>query len=150
MIEFARETFDQAYPDAAQLLLDHYEEIAWRKDKIKLNVDAARYRSVEKSGALRVFTARLDGALVGYCAYIVTMHLHYSGTKCGKNDVVFMAKSYRGGTGARLLKYCEAALKAEGVQVIDLHIKLAHNWGPMAERMGYEHTEGNYQKWIGD
>jgi len=49
-----------------------------------------------------------------------------------------------------LRDYAESELKREGVKVITLHIKCDHDWHKLAEHWGYEWTERNMQKWIGD
>ena len=145
-----REALMPAMQEAEGLLRAHYEEIAWRRDKIALAPDEARYKSLEKAGVLRVYTARADGRLIGYSVYLVAAALHYKDTVYANNDVLFIEAAARGTAGLRLIRFAEAALKAEGVHVVLLHVKSYNDWSVIAARMGYEPTDKIFQKWIGD
>ena len=150
-----RQTFDcepwaVVQPQLHSLIQQHYQEIAWKKDKIKLNPDWKRYEDMERAGVLKTFTVREDGALIGYAIFFVRENLHYNDVLWAANDIVFVRKDKRGLTGIRLLKYAEQALRKMGCHVVSMHIKREHDWGRLAGRLGYEHTEANYWKWIGD
>ena len=69
-MDFALEALAQVKREAEPLLQQHYEEIALNKDKIKLNPDWRAYAELDKINALRVFTARKDGKLMGYFVVI--------------------------------------------------------------------------------
>jgi L-amino acid N-acyltransferase YncA len=149
-MRLAQELFVDVYAEAIPLLIAHYEEIAWNKDKIQLDPDLERYKMLERQGKLKIYTLRNDeGRLVGYAAWLVLAHLHYKSTLCAANDVIYVAPAARGIAGTRLLKFSEAELRKLGVQVLGLHIKTVLNWGPLAECLKYERTESNYHKWIG-
>lgn len=148
-ITYQREGLLPAMREAAVLLRDHYEEIAWRRDKIPLAPDDDRYLNLERAGVLRVYTAR-GPRLIGYSVYMVSTHAHYKETLYANNDVLFIEKQARGTVGLGLIRFAEAALKAEGVQVVMLHVKTYNDWSPIAERMGYEATDRIFQKWIGE
>jgi GNAT superfamily N-acetyltransferase len=152
VITYARESFDVVLVDIQPLWLAHYEEIAWKQDKIKLEVDFDKYRKLEKGGVLRIYTAREDGVLIGYAFFILSQNLHYKSLKQAQNDICYVCPAKRGANvGKHLLRdFAETELRAEGVKVINLHIKTSYNWQKLAERWGYEHTEVNMQKWIGD
>lgn len=136
--------------EAAPLLEQHYQEIAWCREKIPLDPDYSRYAAGQHSGAIRVFTARQDGELIGYAVYIVGPHLHYKQTMWAMNDVLFVAEGRRGyRAGSKLIRFAEEAMRLSGVQVIGLHIKDANNWGPLAKFLGYERVETNWLRWIG-
>jgi hypothetical protein len=62
-------------------------------------------------------------------------------------DILFVLPEYRKGrVGIGLIKYCDQQLGAEDVQVVYQHVKLAHNFGPVLERMGYEAVDIIYAK----
>lgn len=147
---YAQETMAQAQAEMEPLFAQHWEEIAWRKDKIALAPNYAAYAELERKSVLKIYTARKEGELIGYACWFVSPLLHYSTTLCATNDIVYVNPRYRGGTGMRLVRFSEAELKKLGVQVLGLHIKDCLNWGPLAERIGYERTEANWHKWIGD
>jgi hypothetical protein len=45
-----------------------------------------------------------------------------------------------------LIRYADMQLKEDGVQVVYHHSKVAHNIGPLLERMGYEAVDLIYAK----
>lgn len=128
------------------LLEAHWHEIA-HYDDILLAPDRALYERIDAMGGLRVYTARLDGALVGYVAYFVKSNIHYSASYQATQDVLFVAPEHRRSRiGMDLLRHADKELAAEGVQVVYQHVKVAHNFGPLLERLGYEHVEHIYAK----
>lgn len=150
MICYQRESFSSSFPEAKLLTQLHYDEIAWKKDKIPLSIDHVKYEAMDRAGSLRVYTARKDNKLVGYAIFIVGRHLHYDTTLYANNDVLYVDPRQRGTAGLRLIDFSEAALKTEGVHVVILHIKTYNDWSPVAVRKGYEPTDRVFQKWIGD
>jgi hypothetical protein len=149
-LAFAKESIVHLKPELTHLIQRHYEEIAWKRDKIPLDVDWERYGELERAGVVHFYTARMDGILIGYSCYIVNRHLHYKTTLFAQNDVLYIDKPYRGRKGAGFIRWCEEQLKALGVQVHGLHIKKWFDWSPLALRMGFEHMDGIYMKWIGN
>lgn len=135
-MNFARETLDTCLNEAKPLLIDHWKEIA-QYDDILLDVDTERYYNLERSGFLRIYTARKDGLLVGYAVFVVNTHPHYKNSLQAMQDIIFIHPSHRG-TGGKFILWCDRQLKDEGVQVVFHHIKAKHDWGKMLERFGYE------------
>lgn len=128
------------------LLYKHWEEIAHFKD-IPLAPNREVYDRLEAAGVLRCFTARLAGALVGYLVATVVPSLHYSGSVQSHQDVLFVLPEHRKSrAGIGLLRFAERQLNAEGVQVLHQHMKVAHDFGPLLERLGYEWVEKIYVK----
>lgn len=137
-MRFTTETVNVAlFEEVSPLLVKHYREIAHYPD-IELDPDWESYAKVSEMGNLRVFGARTgpDSKLVGYAVYFVRANMHYKNSLQAVQDVLFVDPDYRGRGGA-FIKFCDEQLKAEGVQVTYHHIKAAHNFGPMLERIGY-------------
>src|SRR5689334_18451912 len=85
---FARETLTTELVDELlPLLRAHYLEIAHYQD-IELDPDWDAYAVVQQNNALRVFTARQDGKLVGYCAFFLRKNMHYRKSLQAVNDVI--------------------------------------------------------------
>jgi len=148
---YAEETLATAWNDVQPLATKHWHEIAWRQDKIQLDPDYERYQRIEASKGLRIYTARKDsGELIGYAFWFIATLTHYKQTLCAANDVVYVDEAYRGGVGAKLLRFSETELKKLGVQTLSLHIKEILDWSPLAAALGFERTESTHQKWIGD
>lgn len=135
-VEFGTDTVEKVWPEIYPLFLKHWEEIAHYKN-IPLEPDFDKYKEIEAVGMLRIFTAREEGKLIGYCVYFINHNLHYKSTIQALQDVLFVQKDKRG-FGMKFIKWCDEQLKKEGVNVVHQHIKKAHNFGPMLERIGYE------------
>jgi GNAT superfamily N-acetyltransferase len=146
MIIYRQERLEDVWDEAQPLVAKHWEEIAHYKD-IPLAPEKEMYFGVSKLGLLRVFTARIEGKLVGYCVFFVKRNPHYSTSLQATQDILFVLPEYRKGrVGIGLIKYCDQQLGAEDVQVVYQHVKLAHNFGPVLERMGYEAVDIIYAK----
>lgn len=149
MIEIKEERFEDVVEELKEITVKHWEEIARNKDKIELNPDWNKYIEIEKSGILQTITCRDDERLVGYCIDIYLPHIHYKDHKFSMNDVLFLRKEYRGAhIGAKLLLAVELGLKEKGVDVVHMHVKCAHDFGPLLERIGYQQIEKIYEKVI--
>ena len=135
-LTFSRESVGSVINDIAPLIKLHWQEVAHYKD-IPLEPDWTKYKEIEQIGMLRVFTVREGSELIGYCVFFINKNLHYKSTVQALQDVVFIRKEKRG-FGKRFMSWCDEELRSEGVSVIHQHIKKAHNFGPMLERMGYE------------
>lgn len=145
--EFSPDLMSELFP----LLVDHYEEVAMYKDKIKLNPSFKWYYQQHKAGALHIVVARDEGKVVGYFVTIISTNPHYQDHLFGVNDILYVDPSHRGTTLAvRLFKYAEEKLRERGVSVMTLHMKTAHPFTDFAERLGYDQAEYNYTKYIGD
>ena len=135
--------------EAAPLLKAHYEEVAWKQDKIPLDVDWEKYRVLDHAGSLVCYTGRVGGRLVAYSVFFLSRHPHYNSTRYAKNDIIFVHPEHRGMSGTRLIKYCEKQLIDLGVDVITYHVKTILDWGPLLERMEHDKVETCYSKWVG-
>jgi GNAT superfamily N-acetyltransferase len=122
-------------------MVKHWKEIATHPD-IALSPNKAAYLGIEAQGGLRVYTARIDVELVGYAVYFVRHSLHYSDSLQAMQDVLFLRTDLRRGrVGRRLITYADEQLAGEGVQLVRQHVKVAHNFGPLLEQIGYELDE---------
>lgn len=149
---YSREPFDKIYDEILPLVEMHYEEIAWRKDKVPLVINRERYEMLAREGMLLCYTVRdYRSSLVGYAVFFLTPHLHYNQTNFAANDIIYLQPHLRGdGSGHELIRYCEKDLKALGAQVISWHVKPQIDFGPMLEVMEYTPQDRVWLKWIGD
>ena len=143
MTVFAREHPSDVIEEIKPLLCLHWEEIAHYQD-IPLEPDWDWYL---RNPAVRVFTARKDGMMIGYVVYFVGPSRHYRSSIQGMQDILFVHPMYRGSTiGYRLIKFCDDQLRAEGVQVSYQHVKAAHDFSPLLLKQGYELIDNIYGK----
>lgn len=136
-MQFRREIANsKLFEEMAPLLQKHWEEIAHFKD-IELDPDWEQYEKLEQVGVLRVFVARdHSGIMVGYAVFFVRHNPHYKKSLQALQDILFIDPTRRG-FGAKFILWCDEQLKSEGVQAVYHHIKAAHNFGHMLERLGY-------------
>ena len=143
---FQREAVNGLWQEVVPLLESHWREIAHYPD-IKLNPDIEAYNTLESKGLLRCYTARVNGVLVGYAVYVVRGNPHYLDSLQAVQDVLFVLPEYRQSRiGIRLIKFSDEQLAGEGVQVVMQHVKVAHDFGPLLERLGYEKVEYIFSK----
>ncbi len=90
----------------------HWREVAVDQNEIPLSVDWKRYEELEQKGLLFALGMRDGSKLVGYNAFYVVPHLHYSTTIFAFNDVIYVAPEYRGLDGVRLILEAERQLAA--------------------------------------
>lgn len=142
VVTFARERIVDVFGDIKPLLQAHWEEIAHYRD-IPLNPDYGKYVIAERDGKLRIFTVRKGQELVGYAIYGVTTGIHYSDALIAIQDVLYVKPEHRQGTvGWKLIAFADDQLRAEGVQIVVQHQKIAHpTLGKILQRMGYEQQD---------
>lgn len=137
--------------EMAPLLVEHWLEIGVNREQIPLSPDFSKYIALQDAGVLHCVSVRVEGKLVGYSLTFLQPHLHYSKNLFALNDIIFISKDYRKGTlGFKLIKFVEDEMKRKDVSKIVYHIKTAHNFGKILERLGYTAEEINYCKYIGD
>lgn len=147
-VTLQRESLAVLWDELMPLFVRHYDEISANKD-IPLEPDVDGYRYAEENGALRLFVARSEGRPIGYAMYFVRRNLHYRSSLQALEDIIFMVPECRGtGLGIELVNYADEQLKAEGVQVVYHHAKIAHpQLGNMlVKRCGYRPIETLYMK----
>ena len=150
-VKFAEEVLtDELIEELKPLIESHDNELSHYKD-IKLKPDFEAYKTAYKIGLIRFYTARklVGDKLLGYNLFWLRANAHYSDSLQAVQDVVYIDKSERG-FGNNFIKWCDSELKKIGVEVVYQHMKAAHSFGPMLERMGYELVDLVYAKRLGD
>lgn len=155
MIAFAQETYDTLRADIEPLLELHYREVALNQDVVKLDPMFERYQQLDQDGRILFFTARDEGALIGYAIFFTDVHLHYVNSLMAISDVIFVLREYRRKTnqgwifwsrlkrskplkvGSGLIDFSEQTMRMIGVDKVIYHIKFKFDWSPMLLRRGY-------------
>lgn len=110
--------------DIEGLIPAHYEELAKRKDLMRLQPDWDKYKLIEDAGMLLALSAYVDDKLAGYSINIIDSHLHYSGLRYAQNDLLFLHKDYRTGSlGLRLIRETQIAARERGAGMMMWHAK---------------------------
>mgnify|MGYP001607900475 CR=1 FL=1 len=130
--------------DEIRPLLDmHWREVSHYQD-IQLRPDWDFYCTAQ---GIRLYTARDEGRLIGYCVFFVSHNKHYMDSMQAVQDILFVHPEYRGSrAGYRLIKFCDEQLRQEGCQVVYQHMKAAQSFGPLLEHAGYELVDLIYAK----
>lgn len=150
-LSYQRESYFAIQDEVKSLLMDHWEELASHKDKIKLNPDFTTYEMLDSTGTLGVYTARSEGKLVGYFSIIAKKHPHYQDHYFATNDLIYLHPDYRKGmAGYKLIKFVEDDLKRMGVSVLLINTTIHLPFDPLLERMGFGLEERIYSKYLGD
>jgi GNAT superfamily N-acetyltransferase len=121
------ETYDSIVGDIAPLLDAHWRELAMFQEDIPLDVNWGAYKRGYDAGIIRLYGARLDGALIGYAIFqVIARHPHYL-HPFAINDVLWIAPEHRNmRVGSALCEFFEADLRKDGPIVISIETK-AHS-----------------------
>jgi GNAT superfamily N-acetyltransferase len=129
------------------LILHHWHEVEDAYGFGKPDINYEQYKKLDEAGVMHVVTARKGGKLIGYCVSIVMPHMHYQTRMMAMNDGLFVLPQHRkGSVGTWLIVYAENELRNYGIDVFFCHVKIAHDFGHLLERLGYECIEKNYMK----
>ncbi len=146
MSEFKLEEVKNLREEIYPLLKQHWKEISAFKE-IPLSPNFDMYEILEDQGRYKIYTARDNGALVGYAGFFLNHNLHYQESFQAVQDVIYLEPSYRGlGIGPDFIKYCEDQLKDNYVELIYHHVKTSYNFGSVLEDLGYDKVEYIYAK----
>jgi hypothetical protein len=141
---YSAELMDEALP----LLQAHWEEVAFYKD-VPLDPHLENYKLLNDVGCLKIITARINKELVGYTVFLISQMAHYKTQKIAQQDVFFVRQDKRKtmmGVGITLLNESERVLSELDVDVVQHHVKVYKDFGPMLEKFGYTFVEKIYQK----
>lgn len=148
-VEKLSEIKDEVYP----LLIKHWEEIALNKDKVPLDPNWELYAKFEAMELLNITTARRNGEIVGYFAYIICPNLHYKSLVIADGDIFYIDKDYRrSGIAIKLLAESEKNVRAAGANKIvnktKIHFANANGIAAskLFERAGYTKIEEHFAK----
>ena len=135
--EFAWEGFLDMLGEALPLLRMNDAETGLDPLRYAFDPDLQAYSVMDATGQLRILTARVNGALIGYVALVVTTLLHHRTVRKATVDTVWLHPSYRSGwTGVRMIQSAEREAARLGADWIELQPQ--HNGVEMIlKRLGY-------------
>jgi GNAT superfamily N-acetyltransferase len=145
-VVYAIEPLNQWRRDADHLLHGHWQELSSYPDVLP-EPDWSWYDRMEADGGLVIYTARIDGELVGYMSFIgMKPHPHYKSIRWAFNDILRISPDHRRrGIGRGLFDYAEADLKRRGVDYAQIRTKTGHpELARMLEARGYTADEVDY------
>lgn len=147
VISIQRETFKAFIAEGLDLVVRHGEEMNPHAD-IPLNIDEDTYIQADERGLLRVYTARLDGVLIGYAIFLVQFALNWKLSLTATQTAFYVDPELRMSTcGTRLLRQTERWLRDDGVQLIAQQQFVKHpQLGELLARERYKHSSNIWTK----
>ena len=145
-ITYQREQANLVVQDIVPLMHEHWTEIAYSQHEAPYDPDIDAFLRLDAAGALRLFTARDDGDLVGYACYMVFQSLNHRTERHANESGVFIHPGWRRGlTAWRMLKHADGELVREGIKAIHYNVPRAHpTLGVLLERRGYSHSDDGF------
>ena len=139
MVSFQVERWSEFWPEGVKHFPAHYDELSLDKGKFKLAPFWERYAELDNAGVVVVFTARVEGELVGYLCMMILPHLHYaSAGNMAHTDMYFVAQEHRkGGLGARLFLFAQSELKKRGCVKMYTSCKVHQDHSAMFKALGF-------------
>jgi hypothetical protein len=144
---YGTEPISRVIDDAVTLAQEHFAEVRESVPYARLDLDRQRYEAFEGQKALRTFTARCGGALVGYATFILSAPMHAASELHAHQDALFLSKAHRRGcTGMDLIDFCDSMLAAEGVSVVHHTVTEANDFSVLLKRRGYALSHSVYSR----
>lgn len=129
--------------EARELFEANNEEL----DFFNLNVDlnTSLYNNLDRMDVLRVFSVREDNVIIGYSLFIIQPHLQHKTHFQASQDVLYIKKDKRG-YGISFIKFCDQALRDEGISFIFRSVPKLKDWSLILKRLEYKEIETIYMK----
>jgi hypothetical protein len=143
MIKYQAESVIEAWPELRELCEANHQEVNLFNEPLEINTGAMS--DMNADGALRLFTMRKDGSLVGYCAFFLYFHLHHIRLLVANQDVIYVKKECRG-RATEFLRFCDLELKKLKVNLVFQHSPAIKDWSAVLIRNGYRELETTYYR----
>lgn len=145
-VTYQKEPFASVRAQASALAEAHWNETeAGMYGARMYTINDAQYEALESQGMLHIFTARSDGALVGYASFLSVFNMHLDGM-VATLDGLFVAKAHRGMTGLALLRYAQSVIFDCGAVAVQYSSPASRDCGAIYRRLGAVHTETTYTR----
>jgi hypothetical protein len=145
-VVFKVESVVKCWREILLLLKAHWEEVTYDPDMLP-QPDMTEYECIERGNGLKLFTARDDGKLIGYCIMFINYSMHYGYAKQAVQDLLYIKPEHRGGDMLeRFIKHIDAELQAEDVKLVFQMVKPSRDFGKKLLAMGYRHDETVYSR----
>jgi len=139
ILTFRQELVHQMEREVPSLAQQHADEL---DDGMPADVCWDRLWALEEAGLLRLFTAREDGRLRGYAAFVLGPDTLRGYRVVAALVVTYLAPAARRGlAGLRFLRFAEKCLAEDGADEIHLTGTRDRDLGPLFARMGYEPSQ---------
>ena len=149
------ESWQAIWPEIDELFAEHFGEV---EGDLAANrpyrLDEPTMRAAYAAGMLRIFTARVNGELAGYCMWQVTKDIESAGMLIAQHGPWFVRKKFsRLMLGPKLFDASLADLRSLGVKNAFPHHRLegrGKKLGAFFRRRGAIETQHTYSLWLGE
>lgn len=146
-LTFQWEGFASVFSDAAPLLRKHFEETEPLPDVGAFDPDFDAYFQLERMGRWAAYTARRDGALVGFNAFFFATCMTRRTVLAATSDTFIVVHSERGTwTAYKLIRGIEPELRKRGVRLVQFSPASKYVLDPLLLRAGYVKVGGRFSK----
>lgn len=138
-VSFQAEALANCWDEALPLMRSNYEETGtWQGE---FNPDLQKLKRMEEAGFVRVFTARIQGKLVGYQVFFVMFGINHPAALMAVCHVAYVSPVYRGLTAIKFLHWTDQQLLFEGTVSITRQSTVYHPLDKLYTRMKYHKIE---------
>ena len=155
-VTFQLEQFADISTEAEVLAQAHFLEVDdGVEPRRRFALDSRLMAYGSRIGNLRVYTARVDGQLVGYCTWNIQYDIESRGLLIATQGAWYTDPQFAShGLGLRLFKWTLNELKSLGVQCVFPHHRLQgrgtpERLGAWLQRLGAKPIKIEYSLWIG-
>jgi GNAT superfamily N-acetyltransferase len=138
---YSVEVFGEIEDEVINMALKAWLEVDSR-GAASFNPNIAMYNKLQEAGALRVYTIRDKGVMVGCALFLVSESLHSMGKYHAATDFMYIEKDFRG-LGSELINLAAQDMKEEGVNWFSFVVKAHADSGALGEETNatlYEHV----------
>jgi hypothetical protein len=149
------EPWDAIWPEIDALFAEHFNEVEGElAENRPYKLDEPAMRALAVAGVLRICTARVDGALAGYCMWQVSRDVESAGMLIAQHGPWFVRKVYAHlMLGPKLFDASIRDLRKLGVKNAFPHHRLqgrGAKLGAFFRRRGAVETQRTYSLWLGE
>lgn len=140
------------WADAEPLARAHYDEVdGGVEPRRKMELDVGLMSAMAANGYLKLVTARLGAAMVGYYTWCVQPDVESAGLLIAQQGAWYVAPGHSR-LAVKMFDFAVEALRALGVQCIYPHHRAqgrGANIGRFFQRRGAKKIQDTYSLWIG-
>ena len=148
-VSYAAENFGATVGAALPLIREHAAEVGLTELPLEFDPQFEMYKTLEKAGMLRWFTAREQdgGEMVGYSLWLMAPSLEFGGVLSATNGAVYMKpeKRYH---AAKFMAFAEQALKAAGVRMLTYTMWKGRQSKHLLETAGFKAMQETHWKFV--
>ncbi len=150
-VAVAVEPFRALWPELDGLTREHALEVEPESPR-KFQLDVGRMVEANAAGAVRIWTLRVNGELVGYVSWNLQWDLESAGLPIATQGAWFVSKGVPWGAAAKLFGESLEGLRAIGIQCVFPHHRdrgRGKAIGRFFKGLGAIPIQSTYMLWIG-